>query len=89
MRMFLTNFSDSVVVRFAKLERGRNQGRRYMYELRPGDPIPLDNSTTFNSSAVNIQENSSRTPIPYVLPPGVVRQNTISTNNTTLQLNEQ
>ncbi|WP_143304970.1 T9SS outer membrane translocon Sov/SprA [Chitinophaga vietnamensis] len=89
MRMFLTNFSDSVVLRFAKLELVRNQWRRYMYELKPGDPVPLDNSTTFNSSAVNIEENSSRTPIPYVLPPGVVRQNTISTNNTTLQLNEQ
>lgn len=89
MRMFLTNFNDSIVVRFGKLELVRNQWRRYMYELRPGDPIPLDNTTTFNSSAVNIEENSSRTPIPYVLPPGVVRQNTISTNNTTLQLNEQ
>jgi cell surface protein SprA len=89
MRMFLTGFTDSVIVRFAKLELVRNQWRRYQYELRPGDPIPLDNSTTFNSSAVNIEENSSRTPIPYVLPPGVVRQNTISTNNTTLQLNEQ
>ena len=89
MRMFLTGFTDSVVVRFAKLELVRNQWRRYMYELRPGDPIPLDNATTFNTSAVNIEENSSRTPIPYVLPPGVVRQNTISTNNTTLQLNEQ
>ncbi|RFS24572.1 cell surface protein SprA [Chitinophaga silvatica] len=89
MRMFLTGFTDSVVVRFAKLELVRNQWRRYMYEVKPGDPIPIDNSTTFNSSAVNIEENSSRTPIPYVLPPGVVRQNTISTNNTTLQLNEQ
>ncbi|WP_160711501.1 cell surface protein SprA [Chitinophaga solisilvae] len=89
MRMFLTNFNDPVVVRFAKLELVRNQWRRYMYELRPGDPVPLDQTTTFNSSAVNIEENSSRTPIPYVMPPGVVRQNTISTNNTTLQLNEQ
>jgi len=89
MRMFLTGFQDSVVLRFAKLELVRNQWRRYLYELRPGDPIPVDNSTTFNSTAVNIEENSSRTPIPYVLPPGVLRQNTISTNNTTLQLNEQ
>ncbi|MCW3463314.1 T9SS outer membrane translocon Sov/SprA [Chitinophaga nivalis] len=89
MRMFLTNFTDSVVVRFAKLELVRSQWRRYMYELQPGDPVPLDQTTQFNSSAVNIEENSSRTPIPYVLPPGVVRQNTISTNNTTLQLNEQ
>lgn len=89
MRMFLTEFTDPVVVRFAKLELVRSQWRRYMYELRPGDPVPLDQTTTFNSSAVNIEENSSRSPIPYVLPPGVVRQNTISTNNTTLQLNEQ
>lgn len=89
MRMFLTGFQDSIVLRFAKLELVRNQWRRYQYELKPGDPIPVDETTTFNSSAVNIEENSSRKPIPYVLPPGVLRQNTVSTNNTTLQLNEQ
>jgi len=89
MRMFLTGFQDSVVLRFAKLELVRNQWRRYLYKLQPGDPVPVDESTTFNTTAVNIEENSSRKPIPYVIPPGVVRQNTISTNNTTLQLNEQ
>lgn len=89
MRMFLTGFQDSVVVRFAKLDLVRNQWRRYVYKLQAGDPIPIDETTTFNSTAVNIEENSSRRPIPYVMPPGVLRQNTISTNNTTLQLNEQ
>jgi len=89
MRMFLTNFQDSIVLRFGKLELVRSQWRKYDYELKPGDPIPLDNNTTFNQAAVNIEENSSREPINYVLPNGVVRQNTISTNNTTLQLNEQ
>lgn len=89
MRMFLTGFQDSVVVRFAKLDLVRNQWRRYMYKLQPGDPVPIDESTKFNTTAVNIEENSSRRPIPYVIPPGVTRQNTISTNNTTLQLNEQ
>jgi hypothetical protein len=89
MRMFLTGFQDSTVVRFAKLDLVRNQWRRYQYKLQPGDPVPIDQSTVFNTTAVNIEENSSRRPIPYVMPPGVVRQNTISTNNTTLQLNEQ
>jgi cell surface protein SprA len=89
MRMFLTNFEDSVVVRFGKLQLIRNQWRQYNYKLQPGDPVANDDGTSFNLSAVNIEENSSRKPIPYVLPPGVVRQNTVSTNNTTLQLNEQ
>lgn len=89
MRMFLTGFQDSVVMRFAKLDLVRNQWRRYLYELRPGDPIPVDQSTTFNSSAVNIEENAKRVPIPYVLPPGLLRQNTLSTNNTNILLNEQ
>lgn len=89
MRMFLTGFDDSVVLRFAKLDLVRNQWRRYLYELKPGDPIPLDQSTAFNASAVNIEENSRRLPIPYVLPPGILRQNTLSTNNTNILLNEQ
>ncbi|UPK69281.1 cell surface protein SprA [Chitinophaga filiformis] len=89
MRMFLTGFTDSVVVRFAKLQLVRNQWRQYDYKLQPGDPVPNDGTTTFNTSAVNIEENSSRKPIPYTLPPGVVRQNTVSTNSTVLQLNEQ
>lgn len=89
MRMFLTGFEDSVVVRFAKLDLVRNQWRRYLYELRPGDPVLTDEATTFNVSAVNIEENSRREPIPYVLPPGVLRQNTLSANNTNILLNEQ
>jgi len=89
MRMFLTGFQDSVVVRFGKLQLVRNQWRQYNYKLQPGDPVPNDGTTSFNLTAVNIEENSSRKPINYVLPPGVTRQNTVSTNNTTLQLNEQ
>ncbi|RPD38878.1 cell surface protein SprA [Chitinophaga barathri] len=89
MRMFLTGFEDSVVLRFAKLDLVRNQWRRYLYELKPGDPIPVDQNTVFNASAVNIEENSKRQPIPYVLPPGILRQNTLSTNSTNILLNEQ
>lgn len=89
MRMFLTGFEDSVVLRFAKLDLVRNQWRRFLSELQPGDPVPIDESTVFNSSAVNIEENARRQPIPYVVPPGILRQNTLSTNNTNILLNEQ
>ena len=40
-------------------------------------------------TAVNIEQNSTRTPIPYVIPPGVERQQQLSTNNVNLLLNEQ
>ncbi|ATL47307.1 cell surface protein SprA [Chitinophaga caeni] len=89
MRMFLTDFEDSVVLRFAKLELVRNQWRRYLYELKQGDPTPVDQNTTFNVSAVNIEENAKRQPVPYVVPPGIIRQNTLSANNTNILLNEQ
>lgn len=91
MRMFLTNFSDSVVLRFGKLQLVRNQWRQYSYELQTGagDLVATDNATTFNTTAVNIEENASRTPVNYVLPPGLQRQSTLSTSNTTLLMNEQ
>ncbi|WP_295116632.1 cell surface protein SprA [uncultured Chitinophaga sp.] len=89
MRMFMTGFQDSVVMRFAKLELVRNQWRRYLYELAPGNPVPINENTNFVVSAVNIEENGKRTPIPYVVPPGILRQNTLSTNNTNLLMNEQ
>jgi cell surface protein SprA len=91
MRMFLTNFSDSVVMRFGKLQLVRNQWRQYSYELQTGggDLVTTDKNTTFNTTSVNIEENSGRTPVNYVLPPGLQRQSTLSTSNTTLLMNEQ
>jgi cell surface protein SprA len=91
MRMFLTNFNDSVVMRFGKLQLVRNAWRQYNYELQtgPADLVPANTATAFNTTAVNIEENASRTPIPYVLPPGIQREATLSTSNTTLLLNEQ
>ncbi|MHB1921638.1 MAG: T9SS outer membrane translocon Sov/SprA [Chitinophagaceae bacterium] len=91
MRMFLTGFSDSVVMRFAKLDLVRNTWRSYNYSLKtPGQYLPnANNGTNFNVSAVNIEENASRYPIPYVIPPGIVRQVQTSANNVNLQLNEQ
>lgn len=91
MRMYLTGFEDSVTVRMARLQLGRNTWRRYMYSLlSPGENIPIDNSSTsFNLLTVSIEENSKRTPIPYVLPPGIMRQQQAVSNGQTIEQNEQ
>jgi cell surface protein SprA len=92
IRMYLTDFEDPVVLRFAKLELVRNQWRRFNYELDETGvykPLPANSPTTFNQLAVNIEENNSRLPIPYKTPPNVVRQQQLSNNNVNLLLNEQ
>ncbi len=92
IRMFLSGFEDSVVLRFAKLELVRNQWRRFNYDLDTTGQyklIPENSPTTFNQLAVNIEENSSRTPIPYKTPPTVIRQQQLSNNNVNILLNEQ
>lgn len=91
MRIFLREFSEPIVLRFATLELVRSQWRKYENDLlSPGEYIPGDdqNNTTFEISAVNIEENGARTPIPYVLPPGIERE--IGYGSTTLyEMNEQ
>lgn len=92
IRMYLTGFTDSVVLRFAKLELVRNQWRRFNYELDTTGQyvtIPANSPTSFNQLAVNIEENYAREPVPYRTPPGVVRQQQLSNNNVNLLLNEQ
>ncbi|HXH18740.1 MAG TPA: cell surface protein SprA, partial [Chitinophagales bacterium] len=92
MRMFLTGFEDSVIVRFARLELVRNQWRRYRFSLlEPGEYIPDDESskTFFSVSSVNVEENSEKQPIPYALPPGIEREQNLSTTNYSALQNEQ
>ncbi len=92
MRMFLTGFQDSVILRFARLQLGRNQWRRYNFSLQnPGELVPDDdnNATTFNLLSVNVEENSSRAPIPYVVPPGIQRQQQQVSNGQNVLQNEQ
>ncbi len=90
MRMFLKGFSQPIVCRFATLELVRGEWRKYNNQLlTPGDYITGDQSgTTFNVSAVNIEENGKKTPVPYVIPPGIEREQDQSTTNLQ-KLNEQ
>ncbi|KAK6033537.1 hypothetical protein OSTOST_00131 [Ostertagia ostertagi] len=92
IRMFLTGFEDSLVCRFAKFELVRNQWRNFTFKVdTTGNyaTVPPNSGTEFNVLAVNIEENSKRTPIPYVTPPGIERQQLLSNNNVNLFQNEQ
>lgn len=92
VRMYLTGFEDSITLRFAKLSLVRNQWRQYMYDVdSTGSYTPLNtNSTTsVNTLAVSIEENSSRTPVNYIIPPGIERVQLLSNNGVNLLQNEQ
>ncbi|MCP4121112.1 MAG: cell surface protein SprA [Bacteroidetes bacterium] len=91
MRMVMTGFEEPVVMRFAELGLIRNQWRRYSLDLeQSNESIGTDdfNSTEFNVSAISVEENSGRTPIPYAIPPGISRETTIGGVNNAFQ-NEQ
>ncbi|MHC1777151.1 MAG: cell surface protein SprA [Lentimicrobium sp.] len=91
MRMFLKDFERPVVIRMATLELVRGEWRKYYSNLlAPGEYIPDPNQseTKFDLSTVSIEENGSRVPIPYVLPPDIEREINVGTTNYQ-QLNEQ
>ncbi len=69
MRMFLTGFKKPIVLRFGTFDLVRGEWRVYEQNL--------DNSASQQGklavSAVNIEENNTKTPVNYVLPPGIQR----------------
>jgi len=93
MRMFLKGFNEKVVLRFARLDLVRGEWRKFGGNLlSPGDYIGTDNNNTnFNIAAVNVEENSEKQPVNYVIPPGIDREinPNPSTGNDLRQLNEQ
>ncbi len=96
IRMFMTNFADTAVLRMATLQLVRGEWRNYNSENNINkviaDPAitnpPIDNST-IDVGVVNIEANGNRSPIPYVVPPGIVRQLDYNNLRTSTHLNEQ
>ena len=87
IRMFLRGWQKPVVMRFASLDLVRTNWRRYDKDLTEDLSIP-NPDTQFEISAVNVEENSNRKPVNYIVPPGVNR--VIDPSNAQLtQLNEQ
>jgi len=91
MRMFFKDWDSAVVCRFASLELERGEWRKYRNSLlTPGEYIPDPNQdgTTFDISTLSIEENGSRIPVPYVVPPGIDREINMTTSNSQ-KMNEQ
>lgn len=91
MRMHASEFTQNTVLRFGTLELVRGDYRRYNQSLQIGsnpNDNPDDDGTLFEVEAVNIEENENREPIPYVLPPGVIREE-LNNNNNIIRQNEQ
>ena len=91
IRMFLRDFQQPVVLRFATLELVYGSWRKYSEDLhQPGDyATGTDANTSFTLSTVNIQENGSREPVPYNLPPGIEREQWYNASSSYTRLNEQ
>ena len=70
MRMFLTGFQKPIVLRFGTLDLVRGEWRVYTQNLSTTAP----NNGHMAVSSVNIEENSEKLPVNYVLPPGISRQ---------------
>ncbi|MBR3711071.1 MAG: cell surface protein SprA [Bacteroidales bacterium] len=91
MRMFVREFQRPVVLRFATLNLVKGEWRTYTQSIQaPGEYQPNDvaNATTMDISAVNIEENGRRSPVPYVIPPGIVQEQLVGATAVT-KLNEQ
>ncbi|HFX18051.1 MAG TPA: cell surface protein SprA, partial [Flavobacteriales bacterium] len=89
MRMYLTGFTDDqLTLRFAALNLVRGDWIKYQLSLDPSDPNPDDDNTQVETTTVSIQDNATRQPIPYVLPPGIVREE-IYQQNSQIKQNEQ
>ena len=88
MRMYMSAFAQNTVLRLGTMDLVRGDYRRYQLTLDPGMSDPNTENTLFEVTAVSIQENEDREPIPYTLPPGVYREELINNNNTIRQ-NEQ
>ncbi len=92
VRMYLKGWSEEVVLRFARFQLVSTTWRTYRDYLGMNqdtiitDPQP---GSTFEIGTVNIEENGSRLPFNYVLPPGIVRQNQVASPQVGLLMNEQ
>jgi len=90
IRMYMTGFQSPRTFRFARLELISNRWRRYTRELGTLFGIPTNPPLVadFDVNTVNINENGKRSPFAYVLPPRIVRENSLGNFPNALQ-NEQ
>ncbi|MDR2472447.1 MAG: cell surface protein SprA, partial [Tannerella sp.] len=72
MRMYMTDFEQTTILRFGKFALVRGEWRPYKQTLNKPGALPSTDAT-LAIATVNIEENGNREPVNYVLPPGVTR----------------
>lgn len=87
VRMFMTDFEKETHLRFATMDLVRGEWRSFTKELYTAGNLPVSLGT-LDVQAVNIEENADKSPVNYVLPPGVTRVSDPGQAQL-LQLNEQ
>ncbi|MDB4115252.1 cell surface protein SprA, partial [Flavobacteriaceae bacterium] len=89
MRMYMSGFEQQTTLRLGTLELVRGDYRRYLQTLdNVTQEDPELDDTVFEVEAVNIIDNENRQPIPYTLPPGVIREQ-LNNNNNIIRQDEQ
>lgn len=68
MRMFLTGFKKPIVLRFGTFDLVMGKWRTY------DQPLGAASGGTIDASSVSLEENGEKTPVNYVLPPGIKRE---------------
>ena len=89
IRTFMTNWSDTVTLRFARLQLVRGEWRKLDPSIRPGEGTNAKSTAIVDLSTINIEENGNRIPIPYVLPPGIQQEQNLQDIRGTSRINEQ
>ena len=68
MRIFLTGFKKPIVLRFGTFDLVMGKWRTY------DQPLSAASGGTLDASSVSLEENGEKTPVNYVLPPGIKRE---------------
>lgn len=98
IRMYLTGFQDTTVMRFGRLQLLRGEWRKFNETNTPLDiikdptvPVGAVDQSTTDVTAISIEENSTSRPngIEYVLPPGITQELNLNSYQQNLKLNEQ
>lgn len=77
MRMYLTGFSEEVIMRMTEFQFLSTQWRRYTGDLSDDGVVvapPEPPYASFELGSLTIEQNSTKLPFNYVLPPGIERQ---------------
>ncbi|MEM6765280.1 MAG: cell surface protein SprA [Bacteroidota bacterium] len=77
MRMYMAGWQEEVIMRMTEFQLVSTQWLRYRESLREGQVAlnpPEPPFAEFEVGTLSLEENSQKTPFPYVLAPGVVQQ---------------